>query len=92
MDLKITQDKAVATRNSLVKSTIKNYQNLQKPSKFFTLSTVNAQLIKVKENIIHEMLVSDRIEACLITETWLRSVISGDTWVYGHHPLTCMNL
>ena len=28
------------------------------------------------------MLVSDRIEVCLITETWLRSDINDDTWVW----------
>ena len=27
------------------------------------------------------MLVSNRIEVCLITETWLRPVIEDDTWV-----------
>ena len=29
--------------------------------------------------MIHEMLLSDRIEVCLITETWLRSDIDNDT-------------
>ena len=43
---------------------------------------MNAQLIMAKENIIHEILVSDRIQVCLITETWLRSNISNDTWVW----------
>ena len=45
------------------------------------MSTIKAQLIKAKENIIHEMLVSDIIEACLITETCLRSDINDVTWV-----------
>ena len=27
------------------------------------------------------MLVCDRIEVCLITETWLRSDVNNDTWV-----------
>ena len=44
------------------------------------MSTINVQLIKAKENIIHETLVSERIEACLITETLLRSDIN-DMWV-----------
>ena len=30
---------------------------------------------------MHEMLVSDRIEVCLIRETWLRPNIDDDTWV-----------
>ena len=54
-------------------------QYLHKPSKFFNLSTINAQSIKAKENIIHDTLVSHRIEVCLITETWLRSDINDDT-------------
>ena len=44
---------------------------------FFTLSTINAQLIKSVEN----MLVSDRIEVCLTTETWLRPDIDDDAWL-----------
>ena len=48
---------------------------------FFTLSTINVQLIKSKENIIYKMLVSDRIEVCLITETCLTSDNDDDTWV-----------
>ena len=66
----------------LVKPTIKNNQYLHKQSKFFILSTINAQSIKAKENIIHEMLVSHRIKVCLITGTWLRSDINDDTWVW----------
>ena len=65
----------------MFKPTIKIDQYLPKPSKFFTLSTINAQSIKGKENIIHETLVSDRTEVCLITETWLRSNINDDTWI-----------
>ena len=64
-----------------VRPMIRNDQYIHRPSKFFTLSTINAQSIKSKENMIHEMLVSDRIEVCLITETWLRPVIEDDTWV-----------
>ena len=60
---------------------IKNIEYIHKSSKFFALSIINIQLMKAKENIIHEMLVSDTIEVCLITETWLRSDTDGDTWV-----------
>ena len=63
----------------LVKPTLKNYQYIYRPSKFFTLSTTNAQSIKSIKNIINEMLVSDRIEVHLITETWLRTDIDNDT-------------
>ena len=63
----------------LVKPTFENYQFLHIPSKVFTLSTINAQLIKAKENIIPETLVSDRIEVCLITDTWLRYDINYHT-------------
>ena len=46
------------------------------------MSTINAQLINAKENIIHGMLVSDRIKVCLITWTWLRSYTDDNTWVW----------
>ena len=63
------------------KLTIKNDQYIYRPRKYFTLSTINAQLIKSQEIMIHEMLVGDRIDVCLITETWLRPDIDDDTWV-----------
>ena len=45
------------------------------------MSAINAHSIKSKKNIIHEMLVNDRIDVCIITETWLRSDIDDNTWV-----------
>ena len=46
----------------------KNY-----PSENVKISTINIQSIKSKEHVLHEYIINNAIDACVISEAWLKN-------------------
>ena len=59
------------------KENITKYQ----PEKQFTLSLLNSQSLKPKETMVHHHLESERVDALVITETWLSDKDADKVWI-----------
>ena len=45
------------------------------------MSLLNAQLIKIKELLLHGQLIHHAVDICILTETWLSENDSDRTWL-----------
>ena len=66
-------------RENLVNVKITN--NFKNYPRCIRLATVNAQSLKPKENIIWDYLIQNKIDLCVITETWLKP--DDEHWIQG---------
>ena len=51
------------------------------PSENVEISSINIQTIKNKEYVLHEYIVNNTIDACVILETWLKNNDEDKVWV-----------
>ena len=66
---------------NLIKVDINNLPHNQADQKTIKLSTINVQSVKNKDLILHEYIYDNKIDLCILTETWLTDSDTGKIWI-----------
>ena len=51
------------------------------PSDNVKISSINIQSIKTKEYMLHEYIVNNGIDVCVVSETWLKNHVEDKVWL-----------
>ena len=70
-----------ANRSNLIKINTDEFPRNQVNQKTIKLSTINVQSVKNKDMIIHQYVCDNKIDLCLLTETWLTDSDIDKVWI-----------